>query len=302
MSKIPNVGPVTRAITRPNSKPKASQSVLRALLRRKVVVVAIVVLAIIVVTAAFAPLLAPYDPNEQDPAASLQGASAAHWLGTDLLGRDVLSRIIFGARISLLVGAAVVVLAGLLGVTIGIISGYVGGVVDAAFMRAIDALMAIPVVIFGLALGAALGGGIGNVILALGIGTLPVFARVMRGQVLGVREMDYIKAGTVLGIGPFRNMLVHVLPNCISPIIVLMTMNIGAAILTESGLSFLGLGVAPPMASWGSMVSDGYRFITMQPLISFAPGIAIVVTVLAFNILGDALRDVLDPRLKGVLR
>lgn len=273
---------------------------LRVFLARKVVVVALVILMIMVLVAVFAPLLAPHDPYQQKLTHSLQQPSSEHPLGTDLLGRDVLSRIIYGTRISLMVGIVVVFIAGAVGMTIGLLSGYFGGVLDALLMRIMDAMIAIPMIVLALAFGALLGGGIVNVIIALGLAIVPAYARLMRGQVLSVKNSDYVMAAMLTGVGNLRNMLVHVLPNCISPLIVLITMNLGLAILAEAGLSFLGLGITPPEASWGSMVNDGYRYLLTNPLLSIAPGVAILVVVLSFNIVGDALRDALDPRLRGL--
>lgn len=271
----------------------------RVFLARTIVKISLAVLVIMILLALFAPIVAPYDPYAQNMANSLQKPSWDHWLGTDLLGRDILSRIIYGAQTSLLVGFVAVVIAGSVGMTIGLLSGYFGGILDTILMRVMDALIAIPTIILALAIGAMLGGGIGNVILALGIAIVPGYARLMRGQVLAVKQSDYIIAGELMGMSNIRNMLVHVLPNCISPLIVLITMNLGMAILAEAGLSFLGLGIKPPGAAWGSMVNDGYLYLLQNPLLSLAPGAAILIVVLAFNIVGDALRDALDPRLRG---
>ena len=271
----------------------------RVFLARTIVKISLAVLVIMILLALFAPIVAPYDPYAQNMANSLQKPSWDHWLGTDLLGRDILSRIIYGAQTSLLVGFVAVVIAGSVGMTIGLLSGYFGGILDTILMRVMDALIAIPTIILALAIGAMLGGGIGNVILALGIAIVPGYARLMRGQVLAVKQSDYIIAGELMGMSNIRNMLVHVLPNCISPLIVLITMNLGMAILAEAGLSFLGLGIKPPGAAWGSMVNDGYPYLLQNPLLSLAPGAAILIVVLAFNIVGDALRDALDPRLRG---
>ncbi|WP_276352187.1 ABC transporter permease [Cohnella caldifontis] len=273
---------------------------LRVFLARKIVIAGLSVLTLMVLMAIFAPLLAPHDPYGQDLSMSLKQPSAEYWLGTDMLGRDVLSRIIYGSRVSLIVGLVAVLIAGAIGMTIGLLSGFFGGWVDTVLMRVMDAMIAIPMIVLAMALGAILGGGIVNVIVALGIAIVPAYARLMRGQVLSVKQSDYVMAGVVTGVGNVRNMLVHVLPNCLSPLIVLLTMNLGMAILAEAGLSFLGLGIAPPGASWGSMVNDGYRYLLSNPVLSLAPGVAILIVVLAFNVVGDALRDALDPRLRGM--
>ncbi|WP_227937795.1 ABC transporter permease [Alkalihalobacillus deserti] len=277
------------------------QKFLKVLLARKIVVVSLSILFLLLVVSIFAPWIAPYDPYSQNIANSLQSTSQEHLLGTDQLGRDVLSRIIYGSRASLIVGFASVALAGVIGTSLGLIAGFFGGILDTLIMRIMDALLAIPAIVLALSLGAAMGGGLVGVVVALGIALIPTYARLMRGQVMSVREMDYIKAGEISGISNLRNILVHVLPNCLSPIIVLVTLNLGVAILAEAGLSFLGLGVNPPQAAWGSMVNDGYQHLSRLPVLSFAPGLCIVFVVMAFNIVGDALRDALDPKLRGSL-
>jgi peptide/nickel transport system permease protein len=271
----------------------------RVLLARKIVVISLIILLTTVLAALFAPLIAPVDPYKQNLSHSLEKPTSTYLLGTDILGRDVLSRIIYGTRVSLIVGIVVVLIAGVLGITIGLVSGFFGGWIDTVLMRFMDAVIAIPMIVLAMAIGAVLGGGIVNVIIALGLAIVPSYARLMRGQVLSVKQSDYVIAGMLTGISSIRNMIVHVLPNCISPLIVLITMNLGMAILAEAGLSFLGLGIVPPGASWGSMVNDGYRYLLTNPVLSLGPGIAIVIVVLAFNIVGDALRDALDPRLRG---
>ena len=292
----------TPTVTTYNELPPQTSSVrrfIRVLTARKVVVIAILILLVTILAAVFAPLIAPFDPYKQNLSQSLHQPSSEHLLGTDMLGRDVLSRIIYGARVSLIVGLVVVIIAGVLGMSIGLVSGYFGGRLDSILMRLMDAMIAIPMIVLAMAIGAVLGGGIVNVIIALGLAIVPAYARLMRGQVLSVKQSDYVIAGMLTGISSMRNMVVHVLPNCISPLIVLITMNLGMAILAEAGLSFLGLGIVPPGASWGSMVNDGYKYLLTNPVLSMAPGVAIMIVVLAFNIVGDALRDALDPRLRG---
>jgi peptide/nickel transport system permease protein len=199
------------------------------------------------------------------------------------------------------VGIISVGTAAIIGMTLGLIAGYFGGFINTVIMRFIDALMAIPPIMLALAIAAALGGGLWNVIISLGISLIPTQARLMRGQVLTVKQADYITAGEVIGAGNMRIMLVHIFPNCLPPLIVLITLNLGVAILAEASLSFLGIGIRPPGAAWGSMVNDGYRYLLSNPILSFAPGFAIMLVVLAFNIVGDGLRDALDPRLRGTL-
>ncbi|WP_248927158.1 ABC transporter permease [Paenibacillus hamazuiensis] len=273
----------------------------RTMLSRKIVVLGMAVLAIAFLTAVFAPFIAPYDPVAQNLSNSLKPPSSQHLLGTDALGRDVLSRIIYGTRVSLAVGFVSVAIAGTVGMLLGLVSGYAGGWVEAVVMRMMDVMMSVPLIILALFIGSVLGKGLGNVMLAVGIGLIPTYARLTRGQVKSIKQLDYVTAGTISGAGKLKNAFVHILPNCISPNIVLMTMNLGAAILIEAALSFLGLGINPPMASWGAMVSDGYNHLRTLPVLSIAPGVVIMLVVLAFNIVGDALRDTLDPRLRGSL-
>lgn len=273
----------------------------RMMLSRKIVVLGMAVLAVAFLVAVFAPLIAPYDPAAQNLSISLKPPSSQHILGTDALGRDVLSRIFYGTRVSLAVGFVSVAIAGTVGMLLGLISGYAGGWVEAIIMRCMDVMMSIPLIILALFIGSVLGKGLGNVMLAVGIGMIPTYARLTRGQVKSIKQLDYVTAGTISGASKLKNAFVHILPNCISPNIVLMTMNLGAAILIEAALSFLGLGINPPMASWGAMVSDGYNHLRTLPVLSIAPGVVIMLVVLAFNIVGDALRDTLDPRLRGSL-
>jgi ABC-type dipeptide/oligopeptide/nickel transport system permease subunit len=251
------------------------------------------------VTAVFAPLLAPYDPYQQNLNNILDKPSLNHPLGTDTVGRDTLSRIIYGSRTSLLVGVVAIFMASAIGMFLGLISGYFGGITNTVIMRLIDALMTIPMILLALTIAALLGGGIKNIILALGIALVPPYARLMRGQAISIKENDYVLAGRAMGAKNMRVMFRHVAPNCFPPLIVLMTMMMGSAILAEAGLSFLGIGISPPGAAWGAMVSEGYRYLLSMPVLSFAPGLAIMLVVFAFNMVGDGLRDALDPRLRG---
>lgn len=273
----------------------------RVFFSRKPVIIGFCILVLMILIALAAPVLAPYKPDFQDLTASLAKSSAKHILGTDALGRDMLSRIIYGAQVSLAVGLVSVVIAGAIGITLGMIAGYMGGLVDSVIMRIMDAMMSIPLIILAMFLGSVLGKGLGNIMLSVGIAMMPSYARLTRGQVMSVKQLDFITAGKIGGATKLKNMIKHVLPNTLSPSIVLMTMNLGGAILTEAALSFLGMGINPPTPSWGAMVSDGYRYLNSSPLISIAPGLFIMVTVWAFNVVGDALRDALDPRLRGVL-
>lgn len=275
--------------------------VIKVLFARKSVIVCLVILAIMILAAVFAPLVTVYDPYKQDLKSMLLGISASHPLGTDSMGRDLLTRIIYGGRVSFTVGLVSVLIAGGIGMILGLIAGMAGGIIDAVIMRIMDAMMSVPMIIMALFLGSIFGKGLGNICLAIGISMIPSYARVTRGQVLTVREMDYITAGTLCGASKAKNTIVHIFPNCISANIVLMTMNLGNAILNEAALSFLGMGINPPTASWGSMVNDGYKYMSSNPIIAIAPGVFIMVVVLCFNMVGDALRDAMDPKLRGTL-
>jgi peptide/nickel transport system permease protein len=272
---------------------------LRVLFGRKIVLLGTIIIFAIIVLSVFARFFSPYDPYEQSLAHRLKSPSTTHWLGTDQLGRDELSRIIYGSRVSLMVGIIAVSTAAVIGMTLGLMSGFFGGWVDTAIMRIIDALMSIPPILLALAFASALGGGLPNLMIAIGIAMVPIYARLMRSLVLSAREMDFIMAGRVIGATNLRLILRHILPNCFPPMIVMITLSMGEAILIEAGLSFLGLGIAPPGAAWGSMVNDGYRFLLSNPILSMAPGICIMLVVMAFNLVGDGLRDSLDPRLRG---
>lgn len=274
--------------------------VFKVLTGNKSTVVCLVIL-LLVVTAVLAPLLAPYDPYEQKLVSQLQGMSPEHWLGTDSMGRDVLSRIIYGSQVSLVVGIASTLIAGGFGMLVGLVAGMGGRIVDAVLMRIMDAMMSVPMIILALFLGTIFGKGLGNICVAIGICMIPSYARVTRGQVLSVKEMDYVTAGVLCGASKIKNTLVHIFPNCVSANLVLMTMNLGSAILSEAALSFLGMGINPPTASWGGMVNDGYKYLSRDPIIAIAPGVCIMIVVLCFNMVGDALRDALDPKLRGTL-
>jgi ABC-type dipeptide/oligopeptide/nickel transport system permease subunit len=271
----------------------------KMLLSRKIVLLAIIILILLVLIAIFAPFVAPYDPYQQNLRAALQKPSAQYLLGTDLYGRDLLSRIIYGTRTSLMVGVVSVSMAAGVGMVIGLVAGFFKGIIDTILMRMMDAIMSIPPIVLALSLGVAMGGGLKNVMISLGIALIPSYARLIRGQVLSIREADYVIAAEISGASAARNMFVHILPNTISPLIVMATLHLGVAILAEAALSFLGLGIQPPGAAWGSMISEGYRYLAINPFLSFAPGLAVMIAVLAFSIVGDGLRDALDPKLRG---
>jgi peptide/nickel transport system permease protein len=274
---------------------------LRVFFGRGVVKLGSVIVFVLIIMAIFAPFIAPYDPIKPDASSSLQQPSRAHLLGTDLLGRDVLSRIIYGSRVALMVGVIATSIAAIFGVAMGLVAGYFGGWINNVIMRITDALMSLPPIMLALAVAALLGGGLVNVMISVGISLIPTYCRLMCSEVLSIKESDYV-VGTVLGgAGNGRIIFKHVLPNAFPPIIVLITLNMGIAIMAEASLSFLGIGISPPAPAWGGMVSDGYRYISSNPVLSLSPGIAVMLIVLAFNIVGDGLRDALDPRLRGII-
>jgi peptide/nickel transport system permease protein len=273
----------------------------RVFFQRKLVLFGLIVLALMVFAAIFAPLIAPHDPYKGKMADSLVQPNKTYFLGTDIQGRDTLSRLIYGTRTALIVGFVTVAIASVIGVTLGLMAGYFGGTTGTVIMRAMDALMAFPNLLLALLLSAVLGGGLQNVVIALGIAVIPGYARVMNGLTLSIRENDYVLAERAMGSSNKRTMLGHILPNAMPPVIVLITMQLGGLILAESSLSFLGIGIKPPGAAWGSMVADGYQYLLSNPVLSFAPGLTIMLVVFAFSMVGDGLRDALDPRLRGLL-
>jgi peptide/nickel transport system permease protein len=266
--------------------------------RNRAALAGLAVIALLVMAAVFAPLLAPYDPYRVELTQRLQPPSAAHLLGTDELGRDILSRLLYGARVSLWVGVVTVALAGVIGVSGGVVAGYLGGYWDIVIMRLVDVFLAFPVIILAIAIVAVRGPGLNNVLIALALVYWTTYARVCRGVVLTLREEEYTWAARTLGASPPRIMLRHLLPNALGPLIVLASLGMGNAILAEAALSFLGLGIQPPEASWGSMLNFGMQFLRDASFLSTSPGLAIFVSVLGFNLLGDGLRDALDPRLR----
>jgi peptide/nickel transport system permease protein len=274
----------------------------RVFFSRKIVIFGLLVLLLLVICAIFAPLLAPYDPYEPDMYNARQQPSATHWLGTDATGRDVLSRLIYGSRTTIQVGFLTTAFGATVGMLLGLLAGYTNNkVLNAIIMRAMDLLTSFPMIILALFIAAVLGGGIQNVIIALAVGALPGYARVMQGLALSIKENDYIMAAKSLGASSGNIMFGHILPNALPPMIILVTLQLGGIILAEAGLSYLGIGIKPPGAAWGAMVNDGYRYLTDLPVLSFAPGVAIILVVFAFNLVGDGLRDALDPRLRGTL-
>jgi len=255
--------------------------------------------ALLVLVAIFAPLLTPYDPTLGDVLDGLQAPNGAHWLGTDDLGRDVMARVLFGARLSLSVALISVSIGLGLGVSVGLIAGYAGGAIDLLLMRLIDALLAFPALLLAISITAALGPQIQNAMIAIGVVSIPVYARLTRGQVLSLRERDYVTAARALGVSPTRIAVMHILPNLANVLIVQATLTTAFAILQEAVLSFLGLGAQPPAPSWGQDISYNQRYITnLLWWASVGPGMAIFLAVFAFNFLGDALRDWLDPQFR----
>jgi peptide/nickel transport system permease protein len=269
---------------------------LRRLWRRKGAVAGLVVVALFVAIAIFAPLISPYDPAAQSWTAVRKAPSMAHWFGTDDVGRDVLARVIFGARASLLAGVISVSIALAVGVPLGLVSGYLGGWVDALLSRITDAMLAVPFLILAIALAAFLGPSLGNAMIAIGVTTTPIFVRLTRGQVMAVKVEDYIEAARAIGNPRWRIALFHILPNILPALLVQATLSIAIAIIAEAALSFLGLGQQPPAPSWGSMLNSAQRFLTTASWMAIWPGLAIFLTVLSFNLVGDGLRDALDPK------
>jgi peptide/nickel transport system permease protein len=270
----------------------------RQLLATRLVPSGLFILSVVLFCAIFADLISPYPPNLQDYTQLAAPPSPQHLLGTDDAGRDVLSRVIYGSRVSLQVGVIAVGIALTLGVSLGLTAGYLGGATGTVIMRVMDSIQAFPSLILALAITAALGPSIGNAMIAIGITATPLIARLTRGQALSVRERDYVTASRVLGASTVRVIVMHVFPNITSPIIVQATLLIASAIVTEAALSFLGVGARPPTATWGSMLRTGSQLLEAAPWLAFAPGIAIFGTVLAFNFVGDGLRRALDPRLQ----
>lgn len=270
----------------------------RRLKQRKSALIALFVIVALILIAIFAPFIAPYDPTKQSWSAVRKAPSLAHWFGTDEVGRDILSRIIYGTRASLSAGVISVGIAISIGVPLGLLAGYLGGKVDALLGRITDAMLAVPFLILAIALAAFLGPSLGNAMIAIGVTATPLFIRLTRGQTLSVVKEDYIEAARAVGNPGWRIALRHILPNVMPALLVQATLTIATAIIAEASLSFLGLGQQPPAPSWGSMLNAAQRFLTNAPWMAVWPGLAIFITVLSFNLFGDGLRDALDPRTK----
>jgi peptide/nickel transport system permease protein len=273
-------------------------AILAALFRKRSAQIGGVIIVLLLATAAFAGLLAPYDPYRLNPLSQLGPPSSSHWLGTDALGRDELSRIIYGTRTTLVIGAISVGIAMVLGVTFGIVAGYYGGWVDLLLMRVIDVMLALPYILLALAIVAILGPGLGNTMIAIGLSNVPGWVRLVRGNVLTIRRHDFVLAAGALGARDARVMFVHILPNTVSSIVVLATLQFATAILAAAALSFVGLGAQPPSPEWGALLVGARDFMFTAPWLVNFPGLAIFLVVLGFNLFGNALRDTLDPTLR----
>ena len=271
----------------------------RRLKKNKAAMISLFVIIIVIIVAVLAPVIAPYPYDQTDYSASYASPGRAHLLGTDKLGRDILSRLIYGANQSLQLGVVATVIASVIGILIGAIAGYYGGWTDNLIMRALDIYQSIPMFLMCVTLAAMMGPSLLNAIIAIGIAMIPVPARLMRSSILTVREQEYIEAAKLVNASSSRIILKHIIPNAIAPMIVNITMSIGMNILAGAGLSFIGLGAQPPIPEWGALVSDARSVIREHGTLALYPGVCIMITVLAFNLLGDGLRDALDPRLKN---
>ncbi len=289
---MPAIAPAAEVIETPGRR------AWRRLKQRKGAMAGLAVIVIVVLAALLAPWVAPYDPIQQSWSAVRKAPSAAHWFGTDEVGRDVLARILYGARASLLAGVMSVGIAIGIGVPVGLAAGYMGGVVDAVISRLTDAMLACPFLILAIALAAFLGPSLSNAMIAIGVTATPIFVRLTRGQVLATKSEDYVEAARAVGNPHWRIAVRHILPNVMPQLLVQATLTVATAIIAEASLSFLGLGQQPPAPSWGSMLNTAQRFLANAPWMAIFPGLAIFVTVLSFNLLGDGFRDALDPRSK----
>ncbi|MGE5633393.1 MAG: nickel transporter permease [Caulobacteraceae bacterium] len=272
-------------------------NILKVAIKNKSILIGTIMVVVIVFLAVFAPLVSPYDPEKMDMGLRLQKPNHEYLMGTDQFGRDLLSRLIYGARVSLKVGFTSVIISMVLGVALGLVSGYYGGWIDNIIMRIVDIFLSFPVLLLAIAFVASLGPGIVSVIIALGLVYWTNYARVVRSSVLAIKEEEYVQAARTIGASDLRIICLYILPNALAPIIVVATLGLGTAIVSEATLSFLGLGVQPPEASWGYTLSFGLKFLRDAPYLSLFPGLAIMFTVLGFNLLGNGIRDITDPRL-----
>ena len=282
------------------TKKRNRKQMLRIFFGRGILVkVCTVFLVLFVILSLLAPVISPYDPNQMDLLSKLKGPSSAHWLGTDYLGRDVLSRLIYGGRVSLAVSLLAGTFAAVIGIALGLVAGYFGGVIGKVIMGATDVVLSIPGLVFTMVIAAIMGTSVMSMTIAIGIGMIPTYIRMMNGLVLSLRENDYIVASKLQGERESAILVRHLLPNTFPSLIVLFTINLGNAIMTESSLSYLGIGISPPTATWGNMVYDAYAYLLKAPQLAIIPGVCIIVLIIAFNVVGDGLRDALDPRLRG---
>jgi peptide/nickel transport system permease protein len=295
-SNIDNV--VVQVGTQKIKKRSQLAEVWRRFRRNKSALVGMTMFLILVFAAIFADVISPYDPLEQNYSIRLQPPSAEHWFGTDELGRDILSRIIYGARISLTVGLIAVSVSCAAGCALGAIAGYYGGKFDNIIMRFIDIIMAIPAILLNISIVAALGNGLQNVMIAIGISSVAGYCRIMRASVLSIKEQEFVEASRAAGASDFYIIMQHILPNSLAPLIIQATLRLGGAILSCASMSFIGLGIIPPTPEWGAMLSTGRDFLRNAPHVTTFPGIAIMYAVFAMNLMGDGLRDALDPKLK----
>ena len=278
------------------------KDILRVMLGRNVLTyVCFAIILLFILIAILAPVLTPYTPYEQSLQDALTGPSRQYVLGTDNLGRDLLTRLLYGARISLVVSLGASILAAVVGTLLGLIAGYCGGVAEQIIMRVTDALLSIPPLIMNMVLASVVGADLFRISILIGVSLVPTYIRMVNSMVLTLRENDYIVAARLIGLPAWKILLFHLLPNCFAPLIVVFTMNLGQAIMLEANLSFLGIGITAPTPAWGSMVSEGFSYLILEPRLAVLPGLCVVLVVVAFNIVGDALRDALDPRLRGKL-
>jgi peptide/nickel transport system permease protein len=279
-------------------KEQEANSFIKKLFRNKTAVIGFVIIVVVIFMAIFAPVLSPNDPTEVNlTKVCLKPGIDGHILGTDEYGRDLFSRVIYGSRISIVVGVGATLLGAFLGILLGLVSGYKGGVIDTIIMRIMDGMFAFPFTLLAIILMTVLGSGVNNVIFAIGIANIPYYARIVRGQVLIVKEEDYCQAVKALGASNYKIIKDHILPNIASPVIVYATLNIAGTIISEAGLSFLGLGIQPPTASWGNILKSGKDYLLTSPHIATFSGLAILITVIGFNLFGDGVRDALDPKM-----
>ncbi|WP_138420699.1 nickel transporter permease [Aquibacillus sediminis] len=295
---LPTEPPVNSQKTAHPKSPSLWLDALQRLVKSKTSFIGLCLILLLILTAIFAPLIATHEPTSQDIINRYQAPSSEHWLGTDELGRDIFSRIVYGTRISIQIGVIAVGISAIVGIFLGCVAGYFGRWLDLIIMRFIDILMAFPSILLAIALVTVMGPSLRNAMIAVGLVGIPQFARIVRSTVLSVKETEYIEAARSIGAKNGKILFSHVLPNCMAPIIVQATLSIGTAILDAAGLSFLGLGAEPSIPEWGAMLSDGRAALQTSPWVVTFPGLAILLVVLGFNLLGDGLRDALDPKMK----